>query len=570
MASQVASAGASEPASQWAARSPAPTRREDLVVAVLLALSLAATAPYFGRLMNANERPRLLQAMAWVDEAELAVDGPAARGIAAGVDVARSPVDGRLYPNKPPGGTLPAVVAYAGLRTVDALGGPTPTLRSLTLAARVLGGLVPTLVLLWLVARRLRARGAGRCGDAAVLVLALATPLAAYARLLFGHALTACLLFAGMLLVLDATAPSRRPAAREPTGDPPTGLAAVPSWRRALAGGVLAASAITVEYAAAFAGLPLAVLLAWRLRHGASRRALAAAVGGALAPVAALAGYHTVVFGQPWATGYHHVTDASFARTHGEGLLGLAWPTLGSLFEHLVSPWGGLVVWAPLIVVGMGMAVWRWRSLDAEERVATAILVVLTAVVMGLGQTGGWRVGPRYLVLAMPMAVYGLVRLLHGVRGRPVAAAIVLGVALASALLDVLAATLFPHLVPHGNPWADLLLPLAAEGRMPYSLVPGAGGSAPWALALVVLGPLSLLGWGLVRCLVPPEPASARPTRAAIVVLLGLAVAMGLAIAGLGPAEHPEAAHDLDAVRSIWEPDGPRPAPALVLAPLPE
>jgi hypothetical protein len=526
----------------------------DGVVAALLLLSLGTTAPYFGRLMNANERPRLLQAMAWVDAGELAVDGPAARGIAPGVDVARSPVDGRLYPNKPPGATLPAVVAYAGLEGVAALGGPTPTLRSLTITARVLGGLVPTLVLLWLAVRRLRARGAGRCGDAAVLVLALATPLTVYARLLFGHALAACLLVAGMLLVLDATAPVRAPVRA--------------SVRRALAGGALAAAAITVEYAAAFAGLPLAVLLAWRLRGGAPRGPLVAAVVGALLPVAALAGYHVAVFGGPWSTGYHHVTDAGFARTHGEGLLGLGLPTAGSLFEHLLSPWGGLLVWAPLVAIALGWAMFRWRSLDAEERVATAVLLVLAMIVMGLGQTGGWRVGPRYLVLAMPMAIYGLVRLFQAVCGRPVLAGVVLGVALASTTLDAFAANLFPHLVPHGNPWADLLLPLAAEGRMPHSLLPGAGGIAAWGLALVVLVPLGLVGVGLVRCLVPPEPAESWARRATVVVGLGLAIAVGLLLAGLGPAEHPEAAGDLAAVQSIWEPDGPRPAPERVLAPL--
>jgi hypothetical protein len=542
------------------ASSPAEPPRRALAVATLLAVSLGATWPYFGRLMNANERPRILQAIAWVDEAELAVDGPAARGIAAGVDVARSPVDGRLYPNKPPGSTFPAVVAYAGLRAVAALGGPTPTLRSVTLGARLLGGLVPTLVLLGLAARRLRARGAGHQGDAAVLLLALCTPLTVYARLLFGHALAACLLLAGMLLVLDATAP-------QGTGG---GTSPAAGSRRALVGGALAASAITVEYAAAFAGLPLAGLLVWRLRQGVPRWPLVAAVVGALLPVAALAGYHAVVFGGPWSTGYHHVTDAGFARTHGEGLLGLGLPTGASLFEHLVSPWGGLLVWAPLVALALAVALWRWRSLDVEERVGTAVLAVLVAIVIGLGQTGGWRVGPRYLVLAMPMAIYGLVRLLHGVRGRPVLAGLVLGVALASAMLDALAANLFPHLVPHGNPWADLLLPLAVEGRMPWSLVPGAGGIAPWALALVVLVPLSLVGWSLVRSLVPAEPAQSRAQRVAAVLALGVGLAVGLLAAGSGLPEHPEAAADLAAVRSIWEPDGPRPPFDPVLAPLPE
>lgn len=530
-------------------------------MAVLLGASLGATSPYFGRLMNANERPRVLQAIAWVDDAELAVDGPSARGLAPGVDVARSPVDGRLYPNKPPGATLPAVVAYAALRAVDALGGPTPTLRSTTMAARVLGGLVPAFALAWLAARRLRARGAGCCGDAAVLLVMLATPLTVYGRLLFGHALAACLLLAGMLLVVDGTAPPQRP------GEDGAPAVAV---RRALAGGVLAASAITVEYAAAFAGLPLAVLLVARLRRGAPRRPIAAAVVGALLPVGALAAYHTAVFGGPWSTGYHHVTDAGFARTHGEGLLGLGLPTSASLFEHLASPWGGLLVWAPLVAVALVVGLWQWRSLDAEERVATAVLAVLVAVALGLAQTGGWRVGPRYLVLAMPMALYGLVRLLQGVRGRAVLAGLVLALALASAVLDGVAANVFPHLVPHGNPWGDLLVPLAAEGRMSWSLVPGAGGIAPWALALVVLVPVSLVGWSVMRCVVPREPAESRGRRSAGMLGLAVAAATGLLVAALALPGHPEAEDDLAAVRSIWEPDGPRPPLDPVLAPLPE
>jgi hypothetical protein len=124
--------------------------------------------------------------------------------------------------------------------------------------------------------------------------------------------------------------------------------------------------------------------------------------------------------------------------------------------------------------------------------------------------------------------------------------------------------------VPHGNPWADLLLPLAAEGRMPYSVLPGAGGVAPWALALVVLAPVLLLAWSLMRCLVPREPARSRAQRAAVVMGLGVAIAAGLLLAALEWPEHPEAAADLAAVQSIWEPDGPRPAPERVLAPLPE
>lgn len=515
-------------------------------MAGLVVLSLAGTMPYFGRLMNANERPRLLQAMAWVDTGELAVDGPAARGIAPGVDVARSPVDGRLYPNKPPGATVPAVVAYSGLRVIAALGGPEPTLRSLTIASRLLGALLPTLVLLWLLARRLRARGAGAAGDAAVLLVALATPLTSYARLLFGHSLAACLLLAGTLWLIDGTDPERG------------------SWRRALAAGALAASAVTVEYLAAFAGLVLAGLLVARGRRGTSRSVLLAAVAGALLPVLALAGYHAAVFGSPLATGYHHVVDEGFAQTHGHGLLGLGLPTAHSLLEHLLSPWGGLLWWAPLVAIALGWGLRRWRGLDLEARVATAMLLLLTVLLLGLAQGGGWRVGPRYLVLVMPLAAYGLAGLLHAARSRPLVAVLLLGLALASATIDALAANLFPHLVPHGNPLADLLLPLALEGRPPPTLLPG----GPLSLAIVVLVPVALVGWGMLRAL-GPWPVAAR-RRLVSIAALGSLLAVALLLAALAGPSHPEAEADLEAVRSIWEPDGPRPPVRRELLPLPQ
>lgn len=515
-----------------------------MIVAVLVLISLAGSMPYFGRLMNANERPRLLQAIAWVDAAELAVDGPAARGIDPGIDVARSPVDGRLYPNKPPGATVPAVVAYSILRVVHAIGGPPPTLRSLTIASRVLGGLLPTLLLMLLLLRRLRARGAGPAGEAAVLLVVLATPLTSYARLLFGHSLAACLLLVGMLWLLDGTAPERG------------------SWRRALAGGALAAAAVTVEYLAAFAGLPLAVLLVVRARQGTARPILLAAVAGALLPAIALGLYHAAVFGSPFATGYHHVVDEGFARTHAHGLLGLSLPTARSLFEHLLSPWGGLLPWAPMVVVGLGASLWRWRSLDLEERLAAGTLLLLTVVVLGLSQTGGWRVGPRYLVLAMPLAAFGLVRALRGASARAGPRALMLGVTLASVVLDALAANLFPHLVPHGNPWADLLLPLVAEGRTATTMLP----RGELGLLLCVLVPVGLVSWAVLRAWISEGAGRALVPSA----IAGALLAGALLLAALAAPSDPEADADLEAVRSIWEPGGPRPPPHRVLEPLPE
>ena len=83
-----------------------------------LAAALLFAFPYAEQTRNANERPRLLQGMALVDTGSFAIDGPGGRGLDPGPDVARDPQHGALYPNKPPGASLVAAVAYAGAQAL--------------------------------------------------------------------------------------------------------------------------------------------------------------------------------------------------------------------------------------------------------------------------------------------------------------------------------------------------------------------------------------------------------------------------------------------------------------------
>ncbi|MCA9638029.1 MAG: hypothetical protein KC420_18500, partial [Myxococcales bacterium] len=87
-------------------------RRQGLILVGLLAVALGLGVPYFEAIRSANERPRLLQGMALVECGEWAIDGPSRRGLALGPDVARSPVDRRVYPNKPPGASVVGALAY--------------------------------------------------------------------------------------------------------------------------------------------------------------------------------------------------------------------------------------------------------------------------------------------------------------------------------------------------------------------------------------------------------------------------------------------------------------------------
>ncbi len=172
----------------------------------------------------------------------------------------------------------------------------------------------------------------------------------------------------------------------------------------------------------------------------------------------------------------------------------------------------------------------------------------LVLVLIGLEQGGGWRVGPRYFVLAMPLCCAGLVAAARelGRPGRGLGLGLVIGLSLAAFAGNFLAANYFPHLIPHGNPLADLLLPLARGGRAPHGL-------SPWAvLALSLALILSV---------------SIRLGRAAVVErwpwLVGGALGLALFAAQVfGPASDPAAEFELEVVESLWEPDAAGRSPA--------
>jgi hypothetical protein len=405
---------------------------------------LTLIVPYFTKFMNANERPRILQGIALIEDASFAIDGPSAKGIDPGIDVSRGQEDGRLYPNKPPGAGLVAALAYFGVG--DLGDGRNLMLRRVTWAARVLGGVLPTLWIVILALRRL-AEPFGRSQVRVALVLyVLATPVLSYGRLLFAHQLAAAFLFQGVVWLVDAASSE------------------APKWKGPAAG-LFAATAIGMEYTAAFAGIPMAIFAI--LRVGADRGLagrighLAACLAGACIPLIALAAYHDHAFGSPWTTPYHVVTRAEFAEIHGRGLLGLSLPTGHSLFEHVFSPWGGLLWWFPLaLLLPLGWSSAKREVLRRWARNAlglgTAIFAIALLVNLGLAQSGGWRVGPRYLVFATPMALPLLALLVGHAVQRPLLWSVLVALGLWTTWCGALAAQIFPHLPPDGNPVWDL------------------------------------------------------------------------------------------------------------------
>ncbi|EDM76995.1 hypothetical protein PPSIR1_13315, partial [Plesiocystis pacifica SIR-1] len=306
---------------------------------------------------------------------------------------------------------------------------------------------------------------------------------------------------------------------------------------------------------------------------------VAAAVVAALVPVALLAAYQAAVYGSPWATGYHHAANEGFAELHGQGLLGLGLPRWENVEIHLLSPSTGLLVWSPLALLGaLGLA-WGSAVGEAQARAACrlrlAIFLVIALMGLGLSFQGGWRVGPRYLVVALPMLARGLAVLVAGLRGLSNSQGASLAVGLAvfglatvageSLLANALAANLWPHLdaTNIGEPFGEVLLPLWRGGAKPYGLPQ----LFPGGMAAAIVGPVfvgfAVLGRALLGRIGASATAAGRPSRSASALVV-LAIVLGGAVANLAltvslPAmveDAPLSERNLRYIRSVYEPVG--------------
>jgi hypothetical protein len=518
---------------------------------VFLALALGLVFPYFESTRNANERPRLLQAMALWDTGTFAIDGAGGRHIDAGPDVARSKVDDRLYPNKPPGATVVIAAAYGVARAVH---GDDLDLRTFTWWARIFSGWLPTMLLCVFMLDRLTRAFSREPAIAAVSLYALGTPAASYAHLAYGHQLAAALLVAGIALLVDAV-----------TLDP--GLARERTWR-ALVGGVLAGSAVTVEYGAVFAGLPIGIVLLLRARDRQRLPPVLLAIAGAAIPIALLAAYHDAVFGSPRSTGYHHVTHAAFAEKHGQGLLGLGVPTWDAFHTHFLSADAGLLAWAPLTVLAIyGLVTASGHADDptrTEARVYLATFLLYAVIVSGLSFAGGWRVGPRYLVAVLPMLALGFAEAIGQVRNRPLWLATVVAFGLYGIIVNTMAANLWPHFdVDNINhPVGEVLLPLWERGLEPHSL-PRAWLHVDAVHAVIVV---TVAGGGLALA----RPIELMPSTVGALAF-GVAVALLLVVWTQRWPPHDKGERNLAYIVRSWEPTpGERtPARTVELPPLP-
>jgi hypothetical protein len=301
---------------------------------------------------------------------------------------------GHFYPNKAPGTALLAVPGYALLYGAERLAGLDPddwwvmTVNAWLTGALSVGLLAALgVVSFFNVALALWSRP--RAAAWATVTFAFGTLYFPYATMLFEHDVVAALLVIGFGFLLNAQ--------RQGTGSP---------WSLVLAGLTLGWAAISTYIVV----VPLAMIVAWSIWRSRSVWHLVWLGAGLALPFATLCFYNQVAFGWPFTTNYHF-QNPQF-QEQGAFLSVFVVPALKPLLGVLVSPFRGLFFSSPVLLAGVVslVAMARRRELRAEAVLFAGVFAFFLLFNVSFnGWEGGWGVGPRYLIPAVPFLALPLV-----------------------------------------------------------------------------------------------------------------------------------------------------------------
>jgi len=402
--------------------------------------------------------------------------------------------DGHWYTDKAPGLSLLAVPAYALVHAVRA---------GAVVAGSYLGTVFAVALPSALAALQLFALGrliglSGAWAAALTLAYALGTLALPYSTIFYGHQLSAALGLSAFALV----------------------------WRRRapMLAGLLLGLAVAVDYTSVVLVIAVMGYAVVKLR---ARGVLWLIAGGV--PIAlALGAYHAAAFGHPLALPYEFVLQEH--RRMG-WFMGIAAPDPRVMGALLVGPYRGLFFGSPWLVAGIpGLAVLARRGFRAEAITCGGIAFAYLLLNAGLVDWhGGWAMGPRYLVPAIPFLAVGAMglvlawpagtparRMLAGVGGAAVAVSFALMLMGTAVRPDV------PLTI--ARPFTQFVIPSFWHGRVARSnhAIDGEGVSgvrAAWNLGHLVgldrlptLLPLAawmaLTGWWLARAVRAEDEAS--------------------------------------------------------------
>ena len=405
-------------------------KRSGMVIGAwtLLALIVIPLYPHF---VSPNELTRWALVAAVVESGTIEVSstarilGPRFEDLAI--------VEGRVYSNKAPGAALASAPGYLLARPF--YGPPSAgNIRPVANAMRVVASTLPlALMALVFVAIARRASVDDTRSAAVVWILLFATPIFAYGLLLFSHALVSACLFGAWALLLFF------PQSRG------SGFAA----------GALIGLAVSAEYTMIFPAMTLGLALVFERRWPCIARVVAAGLPFAIL----LAAYHYEAFGSVLRTPYFYEKLPEYREVARSGFFGLHVPSPVTFARLLFDPSRGLLVFSPILLAAIP-AYGAARRCMQPAAWWTLLAIPATIILVYSGYPnwhGGWNVGPRYIVAAIPFVLLPLLFRSGGVLESFLAGF--------SALAVVLTSLVFPF-PPNAFPfpWISLAAPLALEG----------------------------------------------------------------------------------------------------------
>jgi MFS family permease len=389
---------------------PIWTFKTEIVLSFLL---LVCYAYFFPRWADWNQNSRLDMVMAAVDHGTLAID----EYYQNTGDYAY--YNGHYYSDKAPGAAFLGIPVYAVLKgfldlpvmasVMDRLtnnealkatlreGGTGLLEHKVRFAiAQVVLALVasalPTALMGALMYRllvRFTTRPWPRIGVA--LGYGLLTPAFAYAGAFYGHQLSAACLFTAFYLVFVGTKPL------------PT--------RSLLAVGFLLSYSVITEYPSVLIAGILFLYTFYRLSD--RWRISWVILAGALIAAGWMI-YNTAIFGSPLELGYSY--SELWTEQHHTGFMSLTWPRGEVIWGITFSPFRGLFVLSPLLLLAVpGFILW-WRSGKHRPEfwvVLTSVLAMFLFNSSSIMWWGGFAVGPRYLLPMLPFMALPIIFVSH-------------------------------------------------------------------------------------------------------------------------------------------------------------
>ncbi len=407
-------------------------QKSALIIGLYAILALL-TVPVFPHFLSPNEFSRWIVDAAIVDDHTLDVTHINALFGDRIEDLAR--FDGRQYSNKAPGVSLIGLPAYALVRLFS--GPPRPGTMRVTLTA--MRWVASTLPLVLLALLMVRAAKRFEAGDESlpwmIAVLLFATPLFAYGMLLFSHALTAFALFGSWVFLFTE--------------------------RRPVLAGALMGVAVLSEYTSAAVAILFLICAAITSRRDALRF-----IAGGVPFLAILLLYNQLAFGNPFNLSYTFTEHAEYRALARSGFFGLHAPSIGTLASQLFDPSRGLLVMSPVVLCAFSARTARRTlgELPFWSLVGAALLLMIVFACYPYWH-GGWGVGARYLMPALPFVIFVMAfgEISFG-------AAVLMGMSVAAV---VMVSVVFPFVPPNAFPvpWGSLAWPILRDGLVAPNLL---------------------------------------------------------------------------------------------------